>query len=98
MPDCEAITILCSAVSDQANAQQLAVPVVLNTCIALPHDVKAGNGSKIRRADVIQTRSSPSRRLILRPKLHRRLYQTGELLVLPSIAGDKDYLYGSTYY
>lgn len=45
MPACEAVTILCSA-SDQANAQQLAVPVVLNARIALPHDIKAGNWSK----------------------------------------------------
>lgn len=41
MPNCEAVTILCST-SNQANAQQLAVPVVLNACTALPHDVKGG--------------------------------------------------------
>ncbi|TQI78385.1 uncharacterized protein involved in tolerance to divalent cations [Serratia fonticola] len=99
MSDCEAIVILCTA-PDEATAQELAARV-LGEKLAACATLLPGASSlyywdgKLEQEYEVQMLFKSNRRhqhaLLTYLKQHHP-YQTPELLVLPVMAGDKDYL------
>lgn len=99
MSDCEAIVILCTA-PDEATAQGLAAQVLeeeLAACATLLPGALSlyyWEGKLEQQHEVQMLFKSNRRRqqaLLAYLKQHHP-YQTPELLVLPVMAGDKDYL------
>ena len=99
MSDCEAIVILCTA-PDEATAQELAARV-LGEKLAVCATLLPGATSlyywegKLQQEYEVQMLFKSDRQhqqaLLTYLKQHHP-YQTPELLVLPVMAGDKDYL------
>ncbi|WP_448665339.1 divalent cation tolerance protein CutA [Serratia plymuthica] len=99
MSDCEAVVILCTA-PDEATAQELAARV-LGEKLAACATLLPGATSlyywegKLEQEYEVQMLFKSDRRhqdaLLSTLKQHHP-YQTPELLVLPVMAGDKDYL------
>lgn len=99
MSDCEAVVILCTA-PDEATAQELAARV-LGEKLAACATLLPGATSlyywegKLEQEYEVQMLFKSDRRhqdaLLSALKQHHP-YQTPELLVLPVMAGDKDYL------
>lgn len=99
MSDCEAIVILCTA-PDEASAQELAARV-LGEKLAACATLLPGASSlyywegKLEQEYEVQMLFKSNRQhqdaLLSYLKQHHP-YQTPELLVLPVMAGDKDYL------
>ncbi|AGB80672.1 Periplasmic divalent cation tolerance protein CutA [Serratia rubidaea] len=99
MSDCEAVVILCTA-PDEASAQELAARV-LGAKLAACATLLPGASSlyywegKLEQEYEVQMLFKSNRQhqdaLLSYLKQHHP-YQTPELLVLPVMAGDKDYL------
>lgn len=99
MPDCEAVVILCTA-PDEATAQDLAARV-LGERLAACATLLPGATSlyywegKLEQEYEVQMLFKSDRRhqdALLNYLKQHHPYQTPELLVLPVMAGDKDYL------
>jgi periplasmic divalent cation tolerance protein len=99
MSDCEAVVILCTA-PDEATAQDLAARVLgekLAACVTLLPGASSLYywEGKLEQEYEVQMLFKSERRhqddLLNYLKQHHP-YQTPELLVLPVMAGDKDYL------
>ena len=99
MSDCEAIVILCTA-PDEATAQDLAARV-LGEKLAACATLLPGASSlyywegKLEQEYEVQMLFKSDRRhqdALLNYLKQHHPYQTPELLVLPVMAGDKDYL------
>ncbi|CAI0936361.1 divalent cation tolerance protein CutA [Serratia ficaria] len=99
MSDCEAVVILCTA-PDEASAQELAARV-LGEKLAACATLLPGATSlyywegKLEQEYEVQMLFKSDRRhqeALLNTLKQHHPYQTPELLVLPVMAGDKDYL------
>ncbi|CAI0984348.1 Divalent-cation tolerance protein CutA [Serratia quinivorans] len=99
MSDCEAVVILCTA-PDEATAQDLAARVLgekLAACVTLLPGASSlyyWEGKLEQEYEVqmlFKSQRSHQDALLNYLKQHHP-YQTPELLVLPVMAGDKDYL------
>ncbi|MDT3252431.1 divalent cation tolerance protein CutA [Serratia sp. root2] len=99
MSDCEAVVILCTA-PDEATAQDLAARVLgekLAACATLLPGVTSLYywEGKLEQEYEVQILFKSDRRhqdALLDTLKQHHPYQTPELLVLPVMAGDKDYL------
>ncbi|HEJ7918899.1 divalent cation tolerance protein CutA [Serratia marcescens] len=99
MSDCEAVVILCTA-PDEASAQELAARVLgdkLAACATLLPGATSlyyWEGKLEQEYEVQMLFKSDSRhqQALLDTLKQHHPYQTPELLVLPVMAGDKDYL------
>ncbi|MGB8665451.1 MAG: divalent cation tolerance protein CutA [Serratia inhibens] len=99
MSDCEAVVILCTA-PDEATAQDLAARVLgekLAACATLLPGVTSLYywEGKLEQEYEVQIMFKSDRRhqdALLDTLKQHHPYQTPELLVLPVMAGDKDYL------
>jgi len=99
MSDCEAVVILCTA-PDEATAQDLAARVLgekLAACATLLPGVTSLYywEGKLEQEYEVQILFKSDRRhqdALLNTLKQHHPYQTPELLVLPVMAGDKDYL------
>ncbi|WP_346826779.1 divalent cation tolerance protein CutA [Serratia inhibens] len=99
MSDCEAVVILCTA-PDEATAQDLAARVLgekLAACATLLPGVTSLYywEGKLEQEYEVQMLFKSDRRhqdALLDTLKQHHPYQTPELLVLPVMAGDKDYL------
>lgn len=99
MSDCEAVVILCTA-PDEASAQELAARVLgdkLAACATLLPGATSlyyWEGKLEQEYEVQMLFKSDRRRqqALLDTLKQHHPYQTSELLVLPVMAGDKDYL------
>ncbi|CAI1872594.1 divalent cation tolerance protein CutA [Serratia proteamaculans] len=99
MSDCEAVVILCTA-PDEATAQDLAARVLgekLAACVTLLPGASSLYywEGKLEQEYEVQMLFKSERRhqdALLNYLKQHHPYQTPELLVLPVMAGDKDYL------
>ncbi|WON77250.1 divalent cation tolerance protein CutA [Serratia sp. UGAL515B_01] len=99
MSDCEAIVILCTA-PDEATAQELAARVLgerLAACATLLPGVSSlyyweGKLEQEYEVQMLFKSHRQHQQALLTYLKHHHPYQTPELLVLPVMAGDKDYL------
>ncbi|TFZ53072.1 divalent cation tolerance protein CutA [Serratia proteamaculans] len=99
MSDCEAVVILCTA-PDEATAQDLAARVLgekLAACVTLLPGASSLYywEGKLEQEYEVQMLFKSERRYqdaLLNYLKQHHPYQTPELLVLPVMAGDKDYL------
>ncbi|CAI0840689.1 Divalent-cation tolerance protein CutA [Serratia quinivorans] len=99
MSDCEAVVILCTA-PDEATAQDLAARVLgekLAACVTLLPGASSLYywEGKLEQEYEVQMLFKSQRRhqdALLNYLKQHHPYQTPELLVLPVMAGDKDYL------
>ncbi|SMB49786.1 divalent cation tolerance protein CutA [Serratia proteamaculans] len=99
MSDCEAVVILCTA-PDEGTAQDLAARVLgekLAACVTLLPGASSLYywEGKLEQEYEVQMLFKSDRRhqdALLNSLKQHHPYQTPELLVLPVMAGDKDYL------
>ncbi|KEY59691.1 divalent cation tolerance protein CutA [Serratia sp. DD3] len=99
MSDCEAIVILCT-VPDEATAQELAARVLaekLAACATLLPGASSlyyweGKLEQEYEVQMLFKSDQQHQQALLTYLKQHHPYQTPELLVLPVLAGDKDYL------
>lgn len=99
MSDCEAIVILCTA-PDEATAQELAARVLgekLAACATLLPEATSlyyweGKLQQEYEVQMLFKSDRQHQQALLTYLKQHHPYQTPELLVLPVMAGDKDYL------
>ncbi|EPX2177055.1 TPA: divalent cation tolerance protein CutA [Serratia marcescens] len=99
MSDCEAVVILCTA-PDEASAQELAARVLGDKLAACATLLPGATSlyyweGKLEQEYEVQMLFKSDRRhqqALLDTLKQHHPYQTPELLVLPVMAGDKDYL------
>ncbi|MBC3253586.1 cation tolerance protein CutA [Serratia fonticola] len=99
MSDCEAIVILCTA-PDEASAQELAARVLgekLAACATLLPGATSlyyweGKLQQEYEVQMLFKSDRQHQQALLTYLKQHHPYQTPELLVLPVMAGDKDYL------
>ncbi|WP_422527160.1 divalent cation tolerance protein CutA [Serratia fonticola] len=99
MSDCEAIVILCTA-PDEASAQELAARVLgekLAACATLLPGATSlyyweGKLQQEYEVQMLFKSDRQHQQTLLTYLKQHHPYQTPELLVLPVMAGDKDYL------
>ncbi|WP_431224098.1 divalent cation tolerance protein CutA [Serratia sp. L9] len=99
MSDCEAIVILCTA-PDEATAQELAARVLgekLAACATLLPGASSmyyweGKLEQEYEVQMLFKSNRQHQQALLTYLKQHHPYQTPELLVLPVMAGDKDYL------
>lgn len=99
MSDCEAVVILCTA-PDEASAQELAARVLgdkLAACATLLPGATSlyyweGKLEQEYEAQMLFKSDRRGQQALLDTLKQHHPYQTPELLVLPVMAGDKDYL------
>jgi periplasmic divalent cation tolerance protein len=99
MSDCEAIVILCTA-PDEASAQELAAGVLgekLAACATLLPGATSlyyweGKLQQEYEVQMLFKSDRQHQQALLTYLKQHHPYQTPELLVLPVMAGDKDYL------